>query len=359
MNYRLGILSDLLNEDGTFTFPNYSLRRLHQPEKVSIVRIRGHAVLSQSVAQDVDFLISVPTGTAVTSLSLEPNCRLLAIVRVGVGCEDIDLAACTNAGVAVVLPAEAVIRPTAVAALTLMLALATRLIEKDRLTRLGAGKWGRRSELQGWNLHGKVLGLVGCGGIGSQFAAYARALGMDVIAFDPALSAGDAKDLGITLQDLPQVLSGSDYLSIHCPLNAETKHLIDQGRLSLMKAEACLINTARGGIVDQEALYAALSAGRLRGAALDVFDPEPLPESEPLLKLDNVIFSAHALNWTHELDREIADANIEAINSLLAGRFPDKIANPAVLSNERFRRKLANLSSHDEISKSAINRISQ
>lgn len=359
MSYRLGILSDLLNQDGTFTFPNYSLRRLYQPEKISIVRIPGSAVLPQSVAHDVDFLISVPTGTAVTSSSLEPKCRLLAIVRVGVGCEDIDLTACTNAGVAVVLPAEAVIRPTAVAALTLMLALATRLIEKDRLTRSGAAGWDRRSELQGWNLHGKVLGLVGCGGIGSQFATYARTLGMDVIAFDPALSTADAKDLGITLQDLPQVLSGSDYLSIHCPLNAETRHLINQERLGLMKAETCLINTARGGIVDQEALYTALSTGRLRGAALDVFDPEPLPASEPLLKLDNVIFSAHALNWTHELDQEIADANIEAINALLTGRLPDKIANPAVLSNEFFRRKFENLSSRHEFSKSAINRMSQ
>ena len=345
MTISLGILSDLLNADGSFAFPGYSLRLLRHRERIAVSRVPGGTTLDREISNQVDFLISVPTATAIDGSNLAPGCRLAAILRVGVGCDDIDLSACTEAGVAVVIPTVAVTRPTAVAALTLMLALATRLIEKDRVTRQGDAEWHRRSDLQGCNLHGRVLGLVGCGAIGSQFASYALVLGMAVVAFDPALSPQDAERLGIRLAGIDEVLAGSDFISLHCPLNASTRHMINDKRLALVKPTACLINTSRGGLVDQVALYKVLSNRRLRGAALDVFEPEPLPRGEPLLALDNVIFSAHALNWTRELDEEIADENVQAINALLEGACPHKIANPAVLESGAYRRKLANLQS--------------
>ncbi len=337
---QIGLTDDFLFADGSLSFPGYDLGALRQSPAADLRRIPGGSVLTATGLAGIDVLISVPLMGAVTRESLDGADALTGIVRVGVGCEDVDLAACTVAGVAVVVPAEAVRRPTAVAALTLMLALATRLVEKDRLTRAGPGAWHRRTEMRGRNLTGRVLGLVGCGNIGSDLALLVQPLGLRVIAFDPALSEADAKARGIERADLEQVLALSDYISIHCPLTPETRHLFSADRLALMKPGAALINTARGGIVDQDALVAAVSSGHLSGAALDVFDPEPLPLGHPLLSTDNIILSAHALNWTEELDEDLAAQNVAAVLDLLAGRIPHKVVNADVLRSPEFTRKL-------------------
>ncbi len=337
---QIGLTDDFLLADGSLSFPGYDLDTLRHNPATELSRIPGNSVLGADSLVGIDVLISVPLMAAVTRDSLARADRLTGIVRVGVGCDDIDLDACTAAGVAVVVPAEAVRRPTAVAALTLLLALATRLVEKDRLTREGPDMWHRRTEMRGRNLTGRVLGLVGCGNIGSGLASLVQPLGMRVIAFDPALSVADANARGIERTSLDQVLATADYVSLHCPLTPDTRQLFNADRLSLMKRGAALINTARGGIVDQDALVAALSAGHLSGAALDVFDPEPLPLGHPLLSADGVILSAHALNWTEELDEDLAAQNVAAVFDLLAGRIPHRVMNADVLRTPEFTRKL-------------------
>lgn len=337
---RVGLTDDFLLEDGTLAFPGYDLSALRTIPWIELVRLQGGAVLEASQLAGIDVLISVPMTAALTQASMAGGDRLAGVVRVGVGCDDVDLAACTAAGIAVVVPAEAVRRPTAVAALTLMLALATRLVEKDRMTREGPASWHRRADMRGRNLAGQVLGLVGCGSIGSDLVGLVRPLEMHVLAFDPMLSPVDAQRLGIETASLEAVLARSDYVSIHCPLTAETRHLFNESRFGMMKPGARLINTARGGIVNQVDLLAALRSGHLGGAGLDVFDPEPLPDNHPLLTEPGVILSAHALNWTEELDTDLAAQNVVAVIDLLSGRLPHKVVNGAVLTRPEFTRKL-------------------
>jgi phosphoglycerate dehydrogenase-like enzyme len=343
MQHRVGITDDFLLADGTLSFPGYDLGPLRDNPRVTLCRVPSGTELLGADLASVDVLISVPMTAAITRASLSDAQNLAGIVRVGVGCDDVDLAACTDAGVAVVVPSDAVRRPTAVAALTLILALATRLLDKDRLTRAGPADWHRRASLRGSNLTGRVLGLVGCGSIGSDLAALVRPLDMRVIAFDPALSDREAAQRNIERLPLDEVLARSDFISIHCPLTAATRGLIDAAALARMRAGSYLVNTARGGIVDQAALRAALLSGHLAGAGLDVFDPEPLPADDPLLSTPGVLLSAHALNWTHELDADLAALNVQAVIDLLAGRVPGRIMNPDVVQSAAFASKLARL----------------
>jgi D-3-phosphoglycerate dehydrogenase len=350
---RIGFAEDFLLADGSLSFPGYDLSPLRAEPGVEIVRIPAGARHAPADLEGLDLLVSVPGTAAIDGASLGGQSRLLGIVRVGVGCEDVDLAACTGAGVAVVLPSEAVRRPTAVAALALILALATRLVEKDRLSRKGPSAWNQRSSLRGNNIEGRVLGLLGCGSIGSDLARLVRPLGLRIVAFDPALSVDEAETIGASLTDLPGLLAQADILSIHCPLNERTRHLIDATAVARMKPGAWIVNTARGGIIEQSALAAALVSGRLGGAGLDVFEPEPLAPDDPLLAAPNLVLGGHALNWTEELDRDLADANIAALVDLLAGRVPRRLANPEVEHVPVFRHGLATLAARAAASQPA------
>jgi phosphoglycerate dehydrogenase-like enzyme len=330
--FTIGFAEDFLLADGRLAFPDYDLGPLRGDPRLRLARVPARPVHAAADLAGIDVLVSVPTTTAVTSESLDPAGRLCGIVRVGVGCDDVDVGACTAGGVAVITPSQAVQRPTAVAALALILAVTNRLVEKDRLTRDGPAAWPGRAFLRGRNLQGLTLGLLGCGSIGSELATLVQPLGLRVIAHDPALS----PDVGIAGVDLATLLAEADVLSIHCPLTDATRHLVDSAALAAMKPDAILINTARGGIVDHLALANALIEGRIGGAGLDVFHPEPLPPGHPLLSAPNVTFSAHALNWTVELDADLARANVAAVYDLLEGRLPQRLMNPEVLENPRF-----------------------
>jgi phosphoglycerate dehydrogenase-like enzyme len=142
---------------------------------------------------------------------------------------------------------------------------------------------------------------------------------------------------------LDDLMRQSDFVSIHCPLNESTRHLIDGRRIALMKPDAIIVNTARGGVIDQAALTDALLARRIGGAGLDVFAEEPPRADDPLLRLDNVVLSAHALNWTRNLDADLGRANARAAQALMSGRLPEGVVNGAVAGDPRFRAKLAAL----------------
>lgn len=339
----IGITSDLRSPDGGYKFPDYSLEPLTSDERVAIVQIPCASELAPEILADMDIVMSVPMGVAITRQSLRSATRAVAIVRVGVGYEDVDVDALTAAGVALVVPRLATRRPTAVAALTLVLALATRLVDKHKLTLSGTDGWARRPEFRGIDLEGRTLGLVGCGHIGQDLVELARPLGMSILVCDPAVTAEQVQRLGAELVSLDDLVSRSDFVSLHCPLNAHTRHLIDARRLALMKSSAYLINTARGGLIDQVALAAALDANRIAGAGLDVFDVEPPELDDPILRCDNVVFSAHALNWTKGLDAALGRSNVDSIHCIMKGEAPPGLVNAAVIESPVFQDKMKRL----------------
>jgi phosphoglycerate dehydrogenase-like enzyme len=282
-------------------------------------------------------------GSRFTARSFEGRVaeRLVCLARWGVGYDRIDVPACTAAGVALTITPEGVRRSVALAALGLVLALALKLPLKDRLVREGrAGERGRHFST---GLTGRTLGSVGLGNIGTELFRLAAPLEMRLLATDPYADAARAAKLGIDLVPLERLLAESDFLCINSPLTPETRGMIDAAALARMKPTAYLINTARGEIVQTEALVAALAAGRLAGAGLDVTDPEPLPPDHPLCRMEQVILAPHALAWTDEL---ALDNGRSACRSLLAcargeAPAPPQLVNREVLESPLFRAKLA------------------
>jgi len=276
-------------------------------------------------------------GGRVTAESVEANPRLALLARYGVGYDNIDIDACTNAGIAVTITPDGVRRPMATAIMTLILALSTRLMQQDRLTR--SGGWSRKIDSMGIGLTGRVLGLVGLGNIGREVVRLAAPWEMRHIAHDPWAIPGAAP--GVELVDLETVFRTADFVVIACALTAETRHLVNTERLALMKPDAYLINTARGPIVDQAALTEALRSGRIAGAGIDVFEQEPVDPNDPILALDNVIATPHALGWTDEWIRKTGESALGGILELSRGEVPPHIVNREVLNVTAFREKLA------------------
>ncbi len=246
--------------------------------------------------------------------------RLRAVGRLGVGLDNIDTAACEAAGIAV-FPATGA---NSLAVAEYVVATAMVLLRGAYLSgnEVAAGRWPRARMSQGRETAGKTIGLVGFGGIGRMTAKLAQGLGMRVLAHDPAL-APDARawsDSGVGRRELDALLAEADVVSLHVPLVDSTRGLIDAARLARMKPEAVLINTARGGVVDEAALAAALQAGRLGGAALDVFESEPLRADSPLAGAPNLILTPHIGGVTRESN--------ERVSSLIAERILDFFRNP-------------------------------
>ena len=273
--------------------------------------------------------------------SIPDNRRFGLIAKVGVGYDNVDVPACTEAGIALVIAPDGVRRPVAVATITLLLALSGRLFVKDRLARLGTRGFDQRLDHNGIGLVGRVLGSVGVGNIGAEVFRLASPFDMQFIAHDPYVNPAPASELGIRLVDLDTIFRESDFVILNCPLTPETRHLVDARRLGLMKPTAFLINCARGPVVDQRALTKVLQERRIAGAGLDVFDPEPPNPDDPILMLDNVIVTPHALCWTDQMFERIGAADIQAVLELSRGRVPAGIVNRAVLDNPIWQRRLA------------------
>jgi phosphoglycerate dehydrogenase-like enzyme len=273
--------------------------------------------------------------------SIPSNHRLGLIAKVGVGYDNVDVPACTEAGIALVTAPDGVRRPVAVATMTFILALSGRLFIKDKLTRQGPRGFDQRLDHNGIGLVGRVLGSVGVGNIGAEIFRLAKAFDMRFIAHDPYINPALAAELGIRLVDLDTIFSESDFVTLNCPLTKDTRHLADARRLALMKPTAFLINFSRGGVVDQHALTEVLRERRIAGAGLDVFDPEPPHADDPILTLDNVILTPHALCWTDQMFEGIGATDVQAALDLSCGRAPGGIVNRAVLDNPIWRDRLA------------------
>jgi len=244
--------------------------------------------------------------------------------------EQVDVAAATARGIPVTTIPPMVTEATADLAWALLLAVGRRVVEADGLVRANVFPGAQSCRLEGLGVSGRTLGLLGCGRVGQAVARRARGFGMRVLYADPRpLAPPEEAALGLVRVPLPVLLAEADYVSVHVPLGPATRHLVGAPELQRMKPTAYLINTSRGPVVDEAALAVALAAGRLAGAALDVFEHEPRVDPR-LLALPNVVLTPHIGSAEVELRARMADVVVDNILAVLAGRRPPNCANPEV-----------------------------
>lgn len=326
MTFRLGLTRDLLTPDGKASFGEAALEVLqgnpaieweYLPESVSEI--------TPAIAARYDGLyVNAPLVTKASVAN--PDCRVRIVARHGVGYDSVDVPALGARGITVTNTPQAIRRPVAVAALTFAFALAGRLTEKDRLTR--AGRWHERTGYMGMGLTRRTLGVIGAGGIGRELIALAKPFGWKILAADPYASAASVEAVGASLVELDTLLEQSDFVVACCVLNAETRHLMNAARFARMKRTAYFINMARGPVVDEPALIEALRSGQIAGAGLDVFEQEPVAPDNPLLRMDQVLVTPHALCWTDECFDAIAREGLGCIVDFSLGRTPKSVVKP-------------------------------
>lgn len=273
----------------------------------------------------------------ITSELFDSAPALLGVVASGRGVDRIDIDGATRAGVAVANNPGYGGRSVAEHTLGLILMLTRDL---NTCARDGyRAAWARRLDTHRIDLHGRTLGIVGCGHVGGTLARMARGLGMDVLAFDPYKSTAHIQAAGAAkIGELATLLAASDIVSLHPELNAETTGMINTAALSAMRRGAYLVNASRGKVVDTDALICALRSGHLAGAALDVYDPEPLPADSPLLSLPGVVLSPHVADMTHDTRQALAASAARQVLAIVVGDRPPNLVNPQVWDRVAARR---------------------
>lgn len=337
MTFNVALTADFYHADGQ---PKYNDLGLDVFEQSSQIIHRPFAFHEPTiVAQQLEGVNGVLVLTPrVDSDSLANTGELLVVSRFGVGYDSVDVDACTERDVLVTITTGAVDRPVAEATIAWMLALNHNVMQKDRLVR--TGQWDARSGFMGSELRDKTLGIVGLGGIGQQLVALIRSFGMaQPVACDPYAPESVFAELGVRRVELDELLDISDFVSLHCPLTVGTKNLIGARELELMKPTAFLLNLARGGVVDEDALYYALSNDVIAGAALDCFETEPVIKPHRFGDLDNVILAPHSIAWTNELFRDIGRMACQSIVDVATGKRPHGVVNPDVLEKPSFVEK--------------------
>ena len=273
----------------------------------------------------------VRSGTQVTEAVIDAGHNLQVVGRAGVGTDNIDIEAATRRGIIVVNAPTANTIAAAEQAITLMLALARRVPQANDSLR--HGRWERK-KFVGVEVRNKVLGVVGLGRIGTEVAKRAQGLDMEIIAYDPYVSADHAARYDVQFMDLPDLLKQADFITLHTPLTPDTRHMINDETLATMKPTARLINCARGGLIDEEALLRALDEGRIAGAALDVFSSEPPPADYPLLRHSKVIVTPHLGGSTEEAQAGVALDIAQQVITVLDGRLPEYAVNAPIVPPE-------------------------
>ncbi len=311
------LIADPLEESGL------ALLRASGAE-VKVVTTAERPRLAELVA-DVDALV-VRSATKVTRALLDAAHKLRVVGRAGVGVDNVDVEAATERGVLVVNAPNANLVSATEHTFALLLSLARSTPAADAAMK--RGEWDRKTFV-GVELSGKTLGIVGLGRIGQRVASRARAFEMRVLASDPFLEAGEARRLGAELLPLDELLAVSDVVTLHTPFSKATKNLIDARRLALMKPTALLINCGRGGLVDEEALLAALEARTIAGAGLDVYEEEPT-QRRALTAHPRVVATPHIGAQTKEAQERIAIETAHMVLAALAGEVPAAAVNPAV-----------------------------
>ncbi|MEN5064421.1 hydroxyacid dehydrogenase [Achromobacter aegrifaciens] len=301
-------------------------------DAITAAGLAGAHAYHVSAAKD-----EVPARWQVTESLLAQCPHLLCVSSGGAGYDTVDVAACTRAGVAVVNQAGANAASVAEMTFALLLSLVKRLRESQAA--LLAGSAASREALMGREIDARVLGIVGIGEIGRRVARIAAGFGMRVVACDPLLSSDEIRTRGAEPVSLAQLLEQADVVSLHCPLNDDTRGMIGVEAYARMRPGALFISTARGGIHDEQALLAALQDGRLAGAGLDVWSQEPPSPGHGLLQRADVVATYHTGGVTHEGRRKVAQGSASQIIDMLAGRRPPRLLNPEVWP--RFLERLA------------------
>ena len=337
--FRVALSGDFKKPDGSPAYPMFDLSRLEDAADIEVVYvdpIDGRMAADSLTGFDALILLT-PIFDAD---SIPADGRLAVVARFGVGYDTVDVDACTRAGIGVCITPDGVRRPVAVTIMTFILALAGKLFDKDRLTREGAAGFAKRADYMGMGLVGRTMGSIGIGNIGAEAFRMAQPFEMRHIAYDPYTDADAARAIGVDLVDLETVFRESDFLCVNTPLTAETQHIVNAGRLALMKPTAYLINTSRGPTVDQAALVQALTDRTIAGAGIDVFDPEPPAADDPILALDNVIVTPHALCWTDQCFAGIGASDVEQVLMIKHGQVPPHLVDKGVVENPLFQDRL-------------------
>lgn len=340
--FRVALSGDFRKPDGSPTYPSFDLSPLTEDPNVETVFVDpvDGAMPAEGLAGCDALILLVPKFT---KASVPADGRLAVVARFGVGYDSVDVPGCTESDIALVITPDGIRRPVAVSILTFILALSQKLLIKDQLCRQGPAGWARRSDFMGEGLVGKTLGQLGMGNIGAEVFRLAQPFGMSFIAHDPYQDPKLAAELGVELVGIEELFRRADFLSVSVPLSEATHHIVGARLLGLMKPTAYLINTARGPVVDQRALHQALTDGTIAGAGLDVFEVEPCPADEPILKLDNVIVAPHSLCWTDECFAGNGAADVRAVLEVMRGRVPKGIVNRDVTGRPGWTGKLAAL----------------
>lgn len=323
MPFKVGVSRDLKKADGKACFDERAFAVLKGNPAIEWEWIgEDVAEITPAIAARYDGLhVNLPRVTA-QSIGHD-DCRVKIIARNGVGYDSVDVSACARKGILVTNTPLAVRRPVAVATLTMIFALAGHLLKKNELSR--TKRWNDRVDFMGQGLTTRTLGLVGAGGIGQEILRLARPFFGRLIAADPHIDAWSMRSLGTELLALDDVMRQADFVVAIALLNAETRHIVDARRLGLMKPTAYFLNMGRGPLVDEAALIAVLKAGGIAGAGLDVTEQEPIADDNPLLGMDNVIVTPHALCWTDECFADIAETALRSIVDVSLGRRPKHV----------------------------------
>jgi len=282
-------------------------------------------------AKNVDALASL-LSDKIDAEVFDAAPRLKIVAQMAVGFDNIDVQEATKRGIYVTNTPEVLTDTTADFAWALLMAIARHVVEADKYVRTGQWKVGwHPSMMQGRDIHGATIGIVGAGRIGFAVAKRAAGFNMKILFYDVVPRPEMEKELGAKKVDLDMLFRESDFVSIHVPLMKETFHLVNAEKLKLMKKTAYLINNSRGPVVDEKALYEALKEGRIAGAGLDVFEQEPMPLDNPLLKLDNIVVAPHISSATYETRSKMAEMVAENLITFFEGRKPPNLVNLDVM----------------------------
>jgi D-3-phosphoglycerate dehydrogenase / 2-oxoglutarate reductase len=279
-------------------------------------------------ARNADVIIT--EGAQLTRRVMEQLPRLKAIVRYGIGYDTVDVPAATDNHILVVNIPDFCFEEVSNHALALLLACAKKLVLLNNLVKQGRWLEAKKVQAPMGAVHGETLGIIGCGNIGRTTARKAACFGLKILGFDPYLDRSVAQEAGITLTDLPGLLKEADYVSVHALLNQETRHLIGEKELRQMKPNACIINTARGPVIDETALIKALQQKWIAGAGLDVFEQEPVDPHNPLLKMDNVVVLPHSASYSDVAFKRLRTSVGQEAARVVSGRWPKNVVNKNV-----------------------------
>ena len=329
--FRVGVSQEVVTADGGTIFGDDAMKILDDPAiEWEILADRVPELTPEHAAKFDAFCLMTAKVTRETLSGLDRRLKLIA--RFGVGYDSVDVAACNEHGVMLTITPDGVRRPVAASVMGYMLALAHRMILKDRLVR--EGRWAEKGNFLGMGLMGRTLGVIGVGNIGAEIFRLVQPFNMRLLGCDPNVPQSAVDALNVTMTDMDTLLREADFVSVNTLLDDNTRGLIGAREFGLMKPSAYFINTSRGPVVQEAALIDTMQNERIAGAAIDVFETEPLSADNPLLKMYNVILAPHAICHTDECMRILGERAFQAAVDLCHGRQPGHLVNPEVLGHK-------------------------